>query len=194
MAGSFPQFHRLGLTATVVLHGALAWALLRAEAVPGVAAAAPVMVSLVDSAGEARAPAPPRPKPLVRPRPVQETPPKKAEMAMERVAAPAPADAAPAPESAIVLSRLDADYLNNPRPAYPTLSRRLGEEGRVMLRVLVRADGTPAEITVHASSGYARLDEAALDAVRRWRFTVRRGGAAVAAPVLVPISFTLKEA
>lgn len=190
MAVSFPQFHRLGLTATVVLHGALAWALLRAEAVPGVAA--PVMVSLVDSAGEARAPAPPRPTPLVRPRPVQETPPKKAEMTMERVAAAAPADAAP--ESAIVLSRLDADYLNNPRPAYPTLSRRLGEEGRVMLRVLVRADGTPAEITVYASSGYARLDEAALDAVRRWRFTVRRGGAAVAAPVLVPISFTLKEA
>jgi protein TonB len=190
MAGSHPQFHRFGLAATVALHGALAAALLRTGDVPSVAA--PLMVSLIDSAGQERVPAPPRP--LVQPRPAQETPPpKKAEMATERAAA-APADEAPAPESAIVLSRLDADYLNNPRPAYPTLSRRLGEEGRVLLRVLVRADGTPAEVTLHQSSGYARLDQAALEAVRKWRFTVRRGGAAVAAPVLVPISFILKEA
>lgn len=189
MAGSFPQFHRLGLTATVVLHGALAWALLRAEVVPGVAAAAPVMVSLVDSAGETRIPDRPRPLPRTEPRP---TPPAPTARTTEPVTAAAPANDAPAPESAIVLSPLDADYLNNPKPRYPVLSRRLGEEGRVVLRVLVHADGTPADVTVHKSSGHARLDEAALEAVRQWRFTVRRNGMAVAAPVLVPISYTLQ--
>lgn len=90
--------------------------------------------------------------------------------------------------------RFDADYLLNPKPVYPALSRRMNEEGRVVLRVQVRADGNAAEVQLHTSSGSPRLDQSALDTVRRWKFVpARRGDEAVAATVLVPIVFSLKE-
>lgn len=88
--------------------------------------------------------------------------------------------------------RFDAAYLNNPDPAYPAVSRRIGEEGRVILRVLVSSLGRAEQVEVRASSGSPRLDEAALAAVKRWRFEpARQGEAAIQAWVLVPISFHL---
>lgn len=88
--------------------------------------------------------------------------------------------------------RFDAAYLLNPKPAYPSMSRRLGEEGRVMLWVMVEADGLPSKVEVRTTSGHARLDQAAVDAVRNWKFVpARRGSEAVGAPVIVPLSFTL---
>jgi protein TonB len=88
--------------------------------------------------------------------------------------------------------RFDAAYLNNPDPAYPAASRRIGEEGRVILRVLVSAEGRADQVEICASSGSSRLDQAALAAVKRWRFEpARQSGAAIAAWVLVPISFHL---
>jgi protein TonB len=140
-----------------------------------------------------------------------ETPPKTADEPVAAVA-PARADPIPAvvPQAAaeapasrpvaaepvaapkLVAPRFDAAYLSNPPPAYPPLSRRLGEEGKVVLRVFVEPDGQPAQVEVRTSSGHARLDDAALGAVRRWRFVpARRGEAAVAAWVLVPLNFTL---
>ncbi|HWP10351.1 MAG TPA: TonB family protein, partial [Ramlibacter sp.] len=106
------------------------------------------------------------------------------------VAAAAPATpAAPAQSE----PRFDADYLDNPAPAYPALSRRLGEEGKVVLRVFVRADGRPDAVEVKAGSGSPRLDEAAVHAVHRWKFVpARRGAEAVGAWVLVPIAFHLR--
>lgn len=204
------QIYSPGVAATVALHAAFGLALLRFDGAQNLVAAAPVMVSLVESAGPERVIAPP--KPTVKPPPVPKSPPPapvvKAPESPPALTPPKPVtlppaaesaapgpeavNDAPAPESAIVLSRFDADYLNNPPPPYPVHSRRLGEQGRVMLRVLVRADGTPAEVTVHRSSGSLRLDRAALEAVRKWRFTVRRGDTAIAAAVLVPISFTLE--
>ena len=90
--------------------------------------------------------------------------------------------------------RFDAGYLKNPAPAYPSASRRLGEEGRVVLRVLVESDGRPAEVTIKTSSGFPRLDQAAEDAVRRWKFVpARKGDEAVRAAVLVPIVFNLRD-
>jgi len=90
--------------------------------------------------------------------------------------------------------RFDADYLHNPAPAYPALSRRLGEEGRVLLRVYVHADGSAGQVEVRESSGYERLDRAAREAVARWRFVpARQGERPVAAWVLVPISFSLRS-
>ena len=80
----------------------------------------------------------------------------------------APSTAIPAP--VLEPPRADMAYLNNPPPAYPTVSKRAGEQGRVMLRVRVDAKGTVEEIEVQATSGFPRLDEAARDAVRRWRF------------------------
>jgi protein TonB len=87
----------------------------------------------------------------------------------------------------------NADYLVNPPPPYPTLSRRKGEEGRVVLRVLVNAAGTAQTVEIRASSGHERLDMAARDTVRRWKFVpARRGAEPVPAWVLVPISFRLE--
>jgi protein TonB len=90
--------------------------------------------------------------------------------------------------------RFDAGYLKNPAPAYPSASRRLGEEGRVVLRVLVEADGRPGEVAIKTSSGFPRLDQAAEDAVRRWKFVpAHKGDEAVRAAVLVPIVFNLRD-
>jgi len=90
--------------------------------------------------------------------------------------------------------RFDAGYLKNPAPAYPPASRRLGEEGRVVLRVLVESDGLASEVAIKTSSGFPRLDQAAEDAVRRWKFVpARQGDEAVRAAVLVPIVFNLRD-
>lgn len=90
--------------------------------------------------------------------------------------------------------RFDADYLDNPAPAYPRLSRRLREQGTVLLRVYVESNGAPTRVELKQSSGHTRLDEAALDAVQRWRFLpARQGDAAVAGWVIVPLSFSLRS-
>lgn len=94
---------------------------------------------------------------------------------------------------AVSQPRFDADYLSNPAPAYPPLSRRLGEEGKTILRVFVEPAGHPGQIEIRSSSGSPRLDRAAEEAVRRWKFIpARRGNEAVGAWVLVPIVFNLK--
>ncbi len=86
-----------------------------------------------------------------------------------------------------------ADYLANPAPAYPPLSQELGESGQVRLRVAVDASGAPSQVEIAESSGFTRLDRAALSAVKRWRFVpARRGSEAVAGRVIVPIHFNLK--
>jgi len=93
-------------------------------------------------------------------------------------------------EPALTAARFDADYLHNPAPAYPAQSRRLKEEGTVLLLVRVSAEGTPLSVEVRNSSGFERLDEAGLQAVRQWRFVpAKRGSENVAASVLVPIQF-----
>jgi periplasmic protein TonB len=95
---------------------------------------------------------------------------------------------------AVTAPRFDADYLDNPSPAYPPLSRREGEEGTVMLSVYVEANGQAGKVELARSSGFERLDRAALAAVKRWRFVpARRGSDAVADWVRVPIVFSLKE-
>jgi protein TonB len=88
--------------------------------------------------------------------------------------------------------RFDADYLNNPAPVYPNMSRRLREVGVVQLRVRVSAGGDPLEIQLLQSSGYARLDDAARTAVQKWKFqAARRSGSAIEAWVVVPVEFSL---
>lgn len=112
-------------------------------------------------------------------------------------APPSPAAAAPAWEApaAVVPPRFDAAYLSNPAPAYPSASRRMGEEGRVLLRVQVGADGRPTDVSIAKSSGFSRLDDVARETVlRSWRFVpARQGDQAVAGAVKVPIDFTLSS-
>ncbi len=137
------------------------------------------------------APAPsPEPAPVVAqaaPAPVAPaTPP----IAAATVAA---APAAPAAPARIELPSSDAAYLNNPKPAYPALSRRLGEQGKVVVRVLIGVDGTAQQAEIRTSSGYDRLDQAALATVRSWRYVPgKRNGMAEAMWFNVPINFVLE--
>ena len=82
----------------------------------------------------------------------------------------------------------------NPRPYYPWLSRQRGEQGRVVLRVGVDATGKPFDVTIIRSSGHGRLDRAAAEALRQWRFKpARQGGRNVAGSVEVPVTFRLSD-
>ncbi|WP_324501351.1 energy transducer TonB [Limnohabitans sp.] len=87
----------------------------------------------------------------------------------------------------------DADYLKNPPPGYPRISRRNGEQGTVIVRVFISTHGTPEKAEVRASSGFARLDQAALEAVQRWRFVPgRRNGTPEAMWFNIPVRFILE--
>ncbi len=210
---------RAGLAASLVLHALAIVAILsHPPARSAIASVVPIMVSLITTAPVPEPKTPPKPLPVHQrieskpPKPVEPLPLVTAPSeATAQFVAPAPApvrtlppiEAAPrpvapaaapvAPPSALVLPRFDAAYLQNPPPAYPVLARRLGEQGRVLLRVLVTAEGTAERVELKASSGTDRLDRAALDAVKRWRFVpARQGGQAVAAWVVVPISFSLE--
>jgi protein TonB len=94
----------------------------------------------------------------------------------------------------VIQPRFDADYLNNPKPGYPVMSKRLGEEGQVLLRVLVSSQGSAEQVQLVRSSGFSRLDEAAAEAVARWRFVPAKvGSVATTAWVQVPVSFQLRR-
>lgn len=160
---------------------------------------------------------PPRPKPVVKPAPPkpvkvpvppapvteaatavrhEEPPPPPAPVPAPATppvaAAPTQADASPRVAETVPV-RFDAAYLNNPAPAYPPLARRMREEGKVLLRVFVTADGAPGKISVSTSSGSSRLDTAAENAVARWRFVpAKQDGRSVDAWVVVPIVFKLE--
>ena len=173
-------------------------------------AAAPVMVDLivprvVEPPKPVPAAEPPKPKAVVKrmqrspePPPILAAPAEAPSPAVAPPAPPAPVESAapPGPASASISSSqpvFNADYLDNPAPAYPAISRRSGEQGRVILRVLVNARGGADEVQVRTSCGYPRLDEAAREAVLRWRFVpAKRGAEPIAAWVLIPISFRLE--
>ena len=143
----------------------------------------------------------PTPEPAIKPR--IETPPVTDAKANVPIAAAEPSPSAPSPALplppaapgqavAVTPPRFNAAYLNNPPPNYPVMARRLGEEGRVMLRVFVTPEGTAGEVRIQSSSGSPLFDEAAMEAVRQWRFVpARQGENAVAAWVQVPIVFRL---
>jgi protein TonB len=100
----------------------------------------------------------------------------------------------PAQELPITPPRPVAGRAGNRPPAYPERARQRGEEGRVVLRVDVSTDGLPIAVSVARSSGHPALDEAAVAAVRQWRFVAAtRGGTAVPAAADVPVQFTLLE-
>jgi protein TonB len=99
-----------------------------------------------------------------------------------------------APAASITPPVFNADYLDNPPPAYQAPSRRMREQGRGILRVLVRPNGTPAQVQVRTSSGHARLDDAARDAVLHWKFVpAKRGAEPIEEWVLIPVSFRLES-
>ncbi len=167
---------------------------------------APIMVGLItlpppeapkpkiDPPRKKPAPVQPRPEPqriaAQTPEPAATEAPIPEPVPVEEPSPPPPAD--PAPSAPITPPSFVAAYLDNPPPAYPASSKRFGETGTVTLRVQVGANGRAESVEVAQSSGFERLDRAALDAVRRWKFLpARQGDQAVAASVLVPLNFEL---
>lgn len=113
------------------------------------------------------------------------------------VAAQAPAviSAPPTPPAPakVALPSSDAQYLQNPKPAYPVLSKRMGEQGKVVVHVLIGADGLPQKAEIKQSSGFERLDKAALSTVLSWKYVPgKRGGVPEAMWFNVPINFVLE--
>ncbi len=106
-------------------------------------------------------------------------------------APPSPPPAPPAPP-AVQLPSSNADYLNNPKPVYPAMSKRLGEQGKTIVRVLIGVDGMPKSASIRQSSGYERLDEAARTAVMSWRYVPgKRNGVVEPMEFNVPINWVL---
>ncbi|WP_051748177.1 energy transducer TonB [Nevskia soli] len=198
------------IAAIVALHGLGLYAALQIGAVrETIEEAAPLFVSFIAAppAPEVKAP-PPTPEPLKpkhEPRlistpqpsasPMQTPPQPVHEEPVAEVTPPTPpAPPAPAPAAPITPPNFVAAYLDNPTPEYPRLSRRMKESGTVLLRVRVSPEGRSAQVELNQSSGYERLDQAAVEAVRRWRFApARQGEQAVSAWVLVPINFQLEQ-
>jgi protein TonB len=101
-----------------------------------------------------------------------------------------PVVAAPAK---VELPSSDAEYLHNPKPEYPRLSKQRGEQGRVLVNVYIGVDGTAQRAEVKATSGFERLDQAALATARAWRYVPgKRGGVPEAMWFSVPINFVLE--
>lgn len=141
-----------------------------------------------------------KPLPPALPAPLVASSPPVEELPAQNVPAAAPAAvakaAAPAvtPPVTVTPPAFTASYLRNPPPAYPAVARRSGEEGTVLLRVLVGRDGAPLKVEVDQTSRSRVLDHAALDAVKGWRFVpARRGAENIEAWVRVPVSFRLES-
>jgi protein TonB len=93
----------------------------------------------------------------------------------------------------VELPSSDAEYLHNPKPAYPAQSRRMGERGKVVVRVLIGVDGAAQKAEIRQSSGYERLDLAALATVQAWRYVPgKHGGVPEAMWFSVPINYVLE--
>jgi len=106
---------------------------------------------------------------------------------------PQKAAPAPTPEPAVEAPRYNAAYLNNPPPIYPLSARRRGMEGRVLVRAEILEDGSCSRVELKRSSGSDLLDQAALEAVKKWHFVpAKKGAQAISAWVDVPITFKLE--
>lgn len=220
-----PRISHIPLVVVLLAHAVLIlWALNTVPTAPSpVTPPKPLTVNLIKPALIQPAIEAPQAKPEIKPappKPVVQTPPQPPVLVAKRqVPSPMPviethepiAEPEPAPKPSPAPPRLvadapnpapssptpprPADYLNNPKPPYPVLSRRLGEEGVVRLNVLVHSDGSVARLELAKSSGFARLDQSAMDTVQSsWKFEpARQDGSPVAAWVIVPIQFTVRS-
>lgn len=199
----------LGIALVLAVHGLALWALLAQRLLPLPEEATTLMVNFIappapQQTAPKPAPKPTEPRPLPQPAPrqlVAEAPvlspaepvaPAPPPAPPVEVAPPAPPQ--PLPQGPVALGgELSVVCPERQAPAYPSQSRRLGETGKVVLRVTLDERGSVARANVERSSGYPRLDEAALGAVRGWRCTpARRNGQPVEATALQPFNFVLE--
>jgi len=101
---------------------------------------------------------------------------------------------APSPPAKVDMPTTVADYRVQSLPIYSLMSKRMGEQGRVVVRVLISVDGVPQQAEVHQSSGFGRLDRSAVEAAMRSRYVpLKRGGIPEATWVLAPMEFKLEN-
>jgi protein TonB len=210
----------VSLAAVLGAHALVLAALLfQASAPEPIQAPKPLTVSLIEDVPEPQ-PEPPKPDPLP-PQPVVKKTPPPPVLAAKPTPAPTPAPpvvvspptpepipeivppppppqpVVAAPKPALIAPPTPprpADYLANPKPPYPALSRRLGEEGVVRLKVFVNPDGSVSRLEIAKSSGFSRLDDSALKTVPNWKFVpAQQAGKAISAWVIVPIAFNLNR-
>ncbi len=202
-----------GLLFVLVLHGAALYGLWSYRIIPTPDEALTLMVSLINPPPPEQ-PKPPKPEPpkLPKPKPVEPPPPEHTHLVVEAPvvqpdepvayappqpppAPPTPAVVAPPlpPQPVMLPNDLSVSCPDRSPPDYPRLAKRMNEQGKVVLRVELGEDGRIANVAVKMSSGYQRLDDAALNAVKTWRCKpVIRNGAAVSAVALQPFSFVLE--
>ena len=121
--------------------------------------------------------------------PVEPTP-------VETITVPPVTDVPPSaePSTAPVMEAKSLSVTRRVEPVYPPASRRLDEHGVVRLRILVDERGRPREVQIAKSSGFDRLDEAAVTAVRRWQFSpAMQESRAVSAWTQVNVLFQLNR-
>ncbi len=210
-----PSRLRMGALALIVssvgAHAGLAWWLL--QPVPGEPVKLPVVppIEVVLTPPEVPPmvepppppPPPPPPKPVVpkpkaevpkpKPKPVVPKPVPKIEPLVPPPVTPPPAPVTPTPVvQKYTGAKAYAAYLSNPPPKYPPAAMRKGWEGTVLLKVLVTPTGQPSTIQLAKSSGRHVLDDAAIAAVKKWRFApAKRGDTPVEGWVSFPIEFNL---
>ncbi|OGT18926.1 MAG: energy transducer TonB, partial [Gallionellales bacterium RIFOXYB12_FULL_54_9] len=191
----------------IVLHGAGLYGLWSYQMIPAADEAITLMVDLISP------PAPKQPKspvaePVKPPKPQHIEPPKPQQLVAETavvlpnepiapppVQAPVPVIAAPAlPPQVVTLSgELSVSCPERLPPTYPPFSIRLNEQGKVVLRVELDAVGRISNVSFKTHSGFSRLDEAAVNAVKTWRCKPAiRNGVAVPAVALQPFDFILE--
>lgn len=210
MASNLTPQGVLGLVVVVVLHVAVINGLLSHRLTVPSPEAQTLFVNFIappapEKLVEPKRPPPPTPKPVDKPRARQLMAQAPALKPADPVApappdTPAPAPALPAPPMPLPVGplALSAELAmvcpERPAPAYPPLSRRLGETGQVVLRVELSEAGKVAAAVVERSSGHPGLDQAALAAVRHWRCTpATRNGQPTRAVALQPFKFVLHE-
>lgn len=210
-----------GLLVVLVMHGAVLYGLWIIRVIPRPAETVTLFVNLINPPPpESRPEAIPPPKPPARPikqeaaRPAEpphyhlaaEAPVTSPTEAVEPLPPPGPVVASPQSEPVLMpssqpkpdepvtlTSELALVCPKRTPPPYPPLSRRLGESGKVVLRVELDETGRVSAAQVISSSGFDRLDAAALAAVRTWRCRpALRDGQAVRAVAVQPFNFTLE--
>ena len=213
VAHSLPQ-RLVGLLLVLALHLSALYGLWSARLIPSPEEAATLFVNFIAPPmppkveEPKRLPTPPKPRAIEKPQPrqlVAETP---VTASTDYVAPPppvmpepvqvpamaAPVIQAPLPAGPVALSsELSVACPQRSAPNYPATSRRLGEMGLVVLRVELSETGQVAVAKVQNSSGFDRLDEAALAAVRTWHCTPpTRSGQPVRATAMQPFNFVIQ--
>jgi protein TonB len=202
-----PAWDKLaGLLLVVALHAAALWGLWQHRLLPGPREAMAVFVNFVappaPKAEQPPTPPRPRPRPVATPQPQQLAAAAPVLSPAEYVAAPPPSPAVieappapvPKPVGPVTLdAELSVSCPDRAAPGYPPLSRRMGEAGIAVVRVELDEQGHVSSARIATGSGFARLDDAALAAVKAWRCNpAQRDGQAVRAVALQPFKFVLQ--